>query len=140
MKNDNADYDFAKQNAGIEFAPTFDLEGIDDEYEQLSINANHAVKVSTRNLFKRWHEFLLFNRPPRHLLVRHDLRSLCLTHLTARSLRLSCCPGHDQEHHLNIMITMIVFIMIDLHFLFMTSLNVSPSEIMFTIETLLSWL
>ena len=42
MKNDNADYDFAK-NAGIEFAPTFVLEDIDDEYEHYCKSRSEGV-------------------------------------------------------------------------------------------------
>ena len=84
-ENHNTDYDFVKQEAGIGFAPTFDVE--DMEMMNMSTIANHALKVSTRNLFKRWREFLLFNRALKHLLVHHDLRALCLTRLTAPSLR-----------------------------------------------------
>ena len=42
-ENHNADYDFAKQDAGIEFAPTFDLEDVDDDCEHYCNSRSEGV-------------------------------------------------------------------------------------------------
>ena len=42
-EDDNADYDFGKQEAGIEFAPTFNVEDIDEECEPYCKSRSEGV-------------------------------------------------------------------------------------------------
>ena len=42
-----------------------------------SVFATHGLEVSTDNICEQWHEFLIFNRAPWHLLVLDDSLALC---------------------------------------------------------------